>query len=112
MSILDRNNRSITLSEANEIAMRESEGRLSFIEDGAEVIAIYWRCDSTGDAELPRQPTDIPKKYCEPIPDRRIAMPRTALNAWGIFEMARAAGPRPERMVHGRANRSVAAQPV
>lgn len=41
---------------------------------------------------------------------RRIPMSRLALTAWGVFEMARAAGPRSERMVHGRTSRSLAAQ--
>lgn len=98
MSLLDQHNRSVGLPEANEIAMRESEGRLSFVEDGSDVMAIYRCLDSTHDGEQ--------------LPQQRIRMSRLALTTWGVFEMARAAGPRPERMVHARADRRYAIQPV
>lgn len=109
MSILDENNRSLSVAEANEIAIRESEGRLHFAEEGGEVFAIH-RSEPADDAESPQ--AGIPLDQSAGAFERRVAMSRLAVTAWGVFEMARAAGPRPERMVHGRASRSVAPQRV
>ncbi|HEX4000860.1 MAG TPA: hypothetical protein VHX65_20095 [Pirellulales bacterium] len=110
MSVLDIHNRSLSVSEANEMAIQESEGRLSIVEERGQVFAVYRRFDSADDGEivdreLVRGDNPISGEF-----DRRIAMSHLALTAWCIFEMARAAGPRPERMVHARARRSFATQ--
>ena len=99
MSILDQHNRSMSVADANELAIEESEGRLGIVEKQGEVFAVYRRFD---DADVSRLRTDTPESATAEFIDREIPVSRVALTAWTVFEMARAAGPRPERMVNGR----------
>ena len=112
MSVLDLRNRSVSVAEANAMAARESEGRLSFVEDGLDVIAVYRRSDVGEDADRRHRAIHGDGNLASATAIQRIPMSRLALTAWGVFEMARAAGLRPERMVHGRANRAFATQGV
>jgi hypothetical protein len=107
MSVLDEHNRSMCVEEANEMATVESEGRLEIAVEGEKVFAVYRHFHHLGDPASDDAGSD---DSCTDNVVRRIEISRLALTAWGVFEMARAAGPRPERMIHGRANRSIAAQ--
>lgn len=104
MTVLDQHNRSLSVAEANDIAVEESEGRLGIVEKRGEVFAVYRRID---EAEGRQSRTDYADASAAA---REIPMSRLALTAWGVFEMARAAGPRPERMVHGRSSRDLQTQ--
>jgi hypothetical protein len=110
MSELDEHNRSLTIEEANELAIRESVGHLEIVADREKVFAVSRRparSDETGiegSADIPHVGAN---SDCE---QRRIEISRLSLTAWGVFEMARAVGPRPERMIHGHTRRSIATQ--
>jgi hypothetical protein len=110
MTVLDQHNRSLTVAEANELAMRESEGRLGFVEEGAGLVAVYRRLGPVVAAGYKGSQPDADDS---PAPqDRRIAMPHLALTAWGIFEMARAARPKPEPMICERTSGFLVTQPA
>ena len=112
MSVLDLHNRSLSVVEANRMAMEESEGRLSIVEHGADVFAVYRGVERFNDADMAQHGGDFADRPANGAALRQIPMTRLALTAWTVFEMARAAGPRPQRMVHGRASRSLAPEPV
>ena len=116
MSLLDHRSRSLSVAEANEMALRESDGYLGFVEEQGELFAVYRRHDraddsNTAESEMAAADSVVAGHVAVgsataciagSAVDRRIAMSRVALTSWSVFEMARAAGRKPERMVHGR----------
>jgi hypothetical protein len=94
------------------MAFLESEGHLEIVAESGKVIAIYLDSDQSDDIDSRCNAIGGSANHFIAAPTRRIQMPRLALTAWGVFEMARAAGSRPDRMVHAQPKRSLETQTV